>query len=247
MPRTVTPGESILPHLTADTWNRLNRRKPQLGQQVPPTEEHQNIVTGIYKGAGNLNPWEAVGINAAYKAGNPTATNPRYTDQITEYNWAITREALSPDKPCEAVVWGVVRAYVTIIQSWHQYVTYLDGGLVSANWGKGQLLVASTDANPSLICIGQRVQANGIAYASEAFEARDGVTCPSQVCSLVDLDNTGKFIETGITLTLYNTQPNIAQGGFVQFKEWAGKYILDVSPCADEVEEFPFEASSSSS
>jgi hypothetical protein len=156
--RTVSPGEPILPALTAQWYNHTIKPHPTPPQKRPQPHRHQNEILAKFVPGGGFT--EATRFDPVAITG---FIDTSYTERIcnvdksslNEYNWIIPQATMRDgqlSQPC--VYTGLTFANVNIINSQHQFVTLNSGTktLETADYGKGLLLKANP-TGPSLISI----------------------------------------------------------------------------------------------
>lgn len=156
--RSVSPGEPILPALTAEWYNHTIKQHPPPPGNGPQTHRHQNRILAKLNNASQVvdrfTPVGIVGPVNDRKVEHVCYVNKSVLD---EYNWIIPQAAMNSTHPTqECVYFGVTFASVLIRNAYHRYVT-LDGGtnqLVSSDYGKGMFVQPiSVNAQPQVILI----------------------------------------------------------------------------------------------
>lgn len=221
--RKVSPGETILPRMTAQWFNHTIRpvTKPLTSPQKITRDK--DILACSYTGS-EVSQYDPVALLTTVNKIGTTS------DARTEKNWVIAQKALGTDDSGVCVINGITWANVSIVQPYHEYVTIVDDILVSSCYGKAKLLVAN-DGTPSLISLGVGFPKTGLAKITTGIPAGNATTPGSGTGVLVEINAAGDYVETAIPLTILNTQLLATEVGIVHFKEWSGRLIVDVSPC----------------
>lgn len=243
--REVTPGEDILPHLTAQWYNKTVRppeRRTGVGDVKPEIINPNHIYAqwaGIGDPAGYLDPVYVDALTPEKWIQNTNQLSIKVLDPSLEgwsieWQWGIAHCNFNKVKQGPVAIWGITLANVNIVSLNHQYVNYIDGELRSHPYGKATILVPNENG-PSLISIGNRTPASGIAFTEDPIPGRVSDEPGVGTGLYVDVEiNHPNFTITTIELSLLNSQTEETTPGYVQWKESNGSYFVDVSPCYEE-------------
>lgn len=235
--RDVTVGEPLLPRLTAPWYNNTLRKSRTTGLSPLNFTDHQNVLLGHNDTSSTINYLDPIGISSLNDESEKVHNNVILTEEVDEYNWAICHQKFFPGNIGPIAAGGITLANVEIKQDYHKYVNIEDDKCVSACYGKAQLLAANENG-PSLIYLGVRTLAQGVAFTQSRVPARDGVQMGSVIANVVESDPDGILTITDEQIVLWNMQPEAANNGFVQWKEFCGLKVVDVSPCEVGSESF---------
>lgn len=156
--RTVSPGEPILPALTAQWYNHTVKPHPSTPQGRPQPHRHQNeILAKFVPGSGfteaaRFDPVAITGVIDTNYIERVCSVNKSSLD---EYNWIIPQATMRDGQLSQPCVYaGLTFANVNIINSQHRFVTLNSDTktLETADYGKALLLKGNSDG-PSLISI----------------------------------------------------------------------------------------------
>jgi len=161
MPRQVATGESILPHMTANWFNKTlqqNKNSPPQGKREL-RNHNEDLATFLPTDkcttVERFCPVGVVGRTDEYGT-RVSRTQFVALEALTPYNWIIAQATMTGNIPTQRCVYsGITWAKVTILDPNHKYVTLDDEqgiSLVSSDSGRGQLL--QVGAEYSLINIG---------------------------------------------------------------------------------------------
>mgnify|MGYP006275541977 CR=1 FL=1 len=234
MARSAVKGEPLLPHLTADFINKVNKIEQKTGVGVLNEINHQNIITCKYTSSPKIDRYNAIGVASWYRK-NRIDLNCRLTNGINEHNWVIPLTNVTQGKSVRCVFAGMTLANVEIVHRHHRYVTYRNNKLQSANTGKAHLVYPNI-TGPSLINIGPKTKQMSWVYTDSNIPARSGRQCGSVLGTIVEVSPSGAFGDTDNLVRVWNGLKSEAQGGYIQTKEMSGLLFVDVAPCSDTIE-----------
>lgn len=242
MARKVSPGEKIIPHMTA-SWFNSTLNKPQVPKPPRPTdlrlhnEDHAVFVPSIDNPTADrftpVAPLDKIDSDYPQEIVRAATVD---VDSLTRENWVVTQQDVAEGYADTTVVYfGLTYAKVDIADSDHLYVD-LDTStleLVSSNSGKGLILIPG--GTYSLIAIGVLPVTAWIGRTTSSISARSSLQLGSGTVDLYTTNSTGLMSFSGESLTVYNTQlESIPSGQVVQMKNWMGLPVVDVGPCTIE-------------
>lgn len=235
--RTVSPGEPILPALTAEWYNHTVKPHHSPPQGRPQPHRHQNeilakfIPGGGYTEATRFDPVAIAGFIDTNYIERICSVNK---SSLNEYNWIIPQATMRDGQLSQPCVYaGLTFANVDIISDHHKFVTLNSDTktLETADYGKALLLKGNPDG-PSLISIETLPISSYLLKTTSTISARSGTTLGSGDCIICIRDGS-TIIETAEAITAYNSQNGdpIPSGKYVQAKMWQGVPLIDVVEC----------------
>jgi len=230
--KNVTPGEPILPQMTAKWFNSTLQKTKRTGLSSQTFFEDKDIILGYNESSAVVEYLDPIAVFRRNNNDELVYTNSILRGDPDEYNWGVCLQKFRSLSTGDVALAGVTLANVEIRKDYHKYVTIKGTKLVSSCYGKGQLVVAN-DEGPSLITIGTSPLGNGIAFIEEEVPKRVGMQMGSIVGKYVDIDDLGKLVLTEDDVTIWNMQVLPANNGYIQWKEVCGKKLVDVSPCEE--------------
>lgn len=237
--RTVSPGEPILPALTAEWYNHTVKPHPSPPQGRPQPHRHQNEILAKFVPGGGFTEaarFDPVALNGSIDPNYMERACYATKQNMDNFNWVIPQATMRSGQLTQPCVYaGLTYANVTITDINHRYV-WLNGltlQLESGYWGKALLLTQNFDG-PSLISISQPATTGWILKTMEPITAGSVSQLGSGLCRIYDVTVVGSLHLTDITITAFNSQPQVIPEGLnVQAKAVNGMPVIDVVPCDD--------------
>jgi hypothetical protein len=231
--------------MTARWFNRTLQDPPK---QTPPPrrdQEHHNELLVKVTGSGVIEKFNPVALTEEIDTDYNSRYHKAIDTDINEYNWIILQGKVTANRrSVEAVYYGITFASVNILDVDHKYVTIEDNALVSANRGKGQILVGGPVGQQTIfISIGNMSAEGGSLFR---FELTESLIGGDAAATIYDMDGvevstaTDVYDPEGIFSTLGNEDTGLAilQGG---------KYYVIQAPCPPDAPTTSTEEPTSSS